>query len=47
MKLEKKRIGTIRAIAAGEELNAIGLFPTDCADGSAKSMHMIDVPSRL
>ena len=47
MKPEKKRSGTIRAIAGGEELNAIGLFPADCADGSAKSMHVIDVRPRL
>jgi hypothetical protein len=30
----EKRLGLIRAIARDEEVNAIGLFSIDCADGS-------------
>jgi hypothetical protein len=30
----EKRLGLIRAIARDEEVNAMGLFSIDCADGS-------------
>jgi hypothetical protein len=30
----EKRLGLIRAFGGGEEVNAIGLFYADCADGS-------------
>jgi hypothetical protein len=43
----EEELGMIRAFAAGEELNGIGLLPASCADDSAKSMHVIDMPPRL
>jgi hypothetical protein len=46
-KSEKKPAGTVRAFAAGEELNGISLCPADCAVDPAVSMRRIDVPPRL
>jgi hypothetical protein len=43
----EKRLGTVRAFAAGEEPDGIGLFTVGCADDSTRSMHVINVPSVL
>ncbi len=37
----EKRLGLIRAFAREEEVNAIGLYPVDCAVGSYQSLHKI------